>query len=98
MAAEKGGATVVAAMAMATGKAAATGEMARMVGSEEVATVAVATVAAAMAVATGGQGKAAATGEVVRVEETVVAEKGEANMDQKPGHCKSPGHQMGLVR
>ena len=78
MAAEKGGATVVAAMAVATGeegKAAATGEVARMVGSEEVA-----------------------TGEVVRVEETVVAEKGEANMEQKPGHCKSLGHQMGLVR
>ena len=54
--------------------------------------------AAAMAVATGAEGKAAATGEVVRVEETVVAEKGEANMDQKPGHCKSLGHQMGLVR
>ena len=57
-----------------------------------------ATVVAAMAVATAEEGKAAATGEVVRVEETVVAEKGEANMDQKPGHCKSLGHQMGLVR
>ena len=33
--------------------------------------------AAAMAVATGAEGKAAATGEVVRVEETVVAETGE---------------------
>ena len=54
--------------------------------------------AAAMAVATGAEGKAVATGEVVRVEETVVAEKGEANMEQKPGHCKSLGHQMGLVR
>ena len=72
------GAREAAAMAVATGeegKAAATGEVARMVGSEEVA-----------------------TGEVVRVEETVVAEKGEANMEQKPGHCKSLGHQMGLVR
>ena len=43
--------------------------MVKVVGAREVA---------AMAVATGEEGKAAAMGEAVRVEETVVAEKGEA--------------------
>jgi len=76
------------------GKAAATGDVVRVVatvaaekgGAREVTATAVATVegvatvVAAMAVATVVEGKAAATGEVVRVEEMVAVGKGGATV------------------